>query len=213
MPGGRAGDARCFPGSEGGGGREPPSLPPQPPAPSGWAWPPVDLQPDCFAHGAWTKRSRMGTRPRAGARPRGPAPPCPPHGTPAAAPRPLCGSLVVPPGRAGVPKPPPSVGLGPHGLRLGPPRGPAPRGPATPGPPGRGLERVVALRSPARGQGGLDHRRRSPKRPRVRDQGGHCGPGPAVEVPPGPLRARPPAGSPRQLPPVHVAQVPCPHVA
>ena len=196
-----AGNARCPP--------PPPTLP----APSGQAWPPVDLQLHYFSYGTWTTRTWTLARPRARARTRGPGPPCTPHGTPAAAPRPRPGSLVVPPGRHGVPAPPPALHLGPHGLRPSPPRRPPPQGLASPGPAGRGLEQMVAQRAPARGRGGMDHRSQSPEWPRVRDQGGHCGPSPTVEVPPGPLRARPPAGSSRRPPPVYVAQVPLPHVA
>ena len=117
----------AYPGGKGGGGRVPPSPPPEPPAPSGRASPPVDLQLACFAHGACTTRSRTGTRPQARARTRGPGPPCPPHGTRAAAPRPLPSSLVVRPSRPGVPAPPLAMGLCPHGLRPAPLVGLLPR--------------------------------------------------------------------------------------
>ena len=117
-------------------------------------WPPADLQPDCFAHGAWTTRSRTGTRPRGRARTRGPGPPCPPHGTPAAAPRPLPGSLVVPPGRPGVPAPPPAVGLGGAGGWGGGEGGSRPPSPSLPGQAVRVARRLSWSLLPLVGGGG-----------------------------------------------------------
>ena len=50
----------------------------------------------------------------------------------------------------------------------------------------------MAQPPPARGQPCLAVCRPAPRWPRFRDQGGQCGPGPVVEVAPGPLCARPP---------------------
>ena len=110
-------------------------------------------------------------------------------------------------------RPPPTPGMGQHRLCLGPPRGAVPRGRAPPRPPRRGLEWVVTHPPPARGWPCLAVCRSAPRWPPVRDQGGHCGPGLVMEVPLGPLRARPPAGRPQRQPPLHMALVPGAHVA
>ena len=112
-----------------------------------------------------------------------------------------------PPGRLGVPRPSPTPGVGQHHLCPCLPRGAVPWGPAPPRPPRRGLEWVVAHPPPSCGRPGLAVSRPGPRWPRVREQGGHCRPGPAVEVPPGPLRARPPARRPERRPPLHMALV------
>ena len=140
---------------------------------------PFDLQPAFFANGAWTKRMWIGTRSGARARARGPGPPAPPaptwhqrrhHGLP----------LVRWWYRQAAPGFPVLCqrwGLANTVCALAPSWG-CSRGPASPGPRGRGLKRAVALRSPARGQASVAHRRPAPRRPRVWDQGGHCGPSP-----------------------------------
>ena len=75
------------------------------------------------------------------------------------------------------------------------------------GPPRRGQDWMVAHPPPTCGRPCLAVRRPGPQWPRVWDQGGHHWPGAAVEVPPGPLRVRPPAGHPERRPPLHMALV------
>ena len=166
--------------------------PPPPPNDNGPGPPATYPRPPTTCHQPFLPMAR---RPRgrgreqgegAGMRPRPPRSPGTGDGTMAS---PFCaGDTAKPPWCS---PPPPTPGMGHHRLCLGPLRGAVPRGPAPPGP--RGLERVVAHPPAARGQPGQAVRHHARRRPRVRDQGGHCRPSPIVEVRPGPLRARPPA--------------------
>ena len=129
-PGGLAEDMSCLTKEQGGSGTR--SLRAtlritQPRPPGGGALPPFDLQPDLFAHGAWTKRMWTARRPGTEARACGPGPPCPSHGAPVAAPWPRLGSLVGQPGRRGVCASPEAAKVGQLRLRPGPPAGLLPR--------------------------------------------------------------------------------------
>ena len=173
-------------------------------------WPPCDLPPAIFAYGAWTGRTRTRARPGARARARAP----PPlswhrrrhHGLSSRRRWYRQAALVFP-------TPQQRRGWASAVFTLAPPRGAAPRGCAPLGPPCRGVERVVAHPPSARGQPGLAVCRPAPRRLRVQDQGGHCAPSPGLQVPQGPLRARPPAGRPQSAPPLDIALVPSAHVA